>query len=53
MKTYEVKIQFKGQTYTEIWTLASADDAQFNADTFYGSGAVVNSVRQLRIEANA
>jgi len=53
MKTYEVKIQFRGQIHTEIWTLANEEDAQFNAETFYGFSAIVKSVRKLRVEANA
>lgn len=53
MNYYEVKIQYNGQTYTEIWSNDSIEGLQLTAEVFYGATAIVKSARKMRVEVNA
>lgn len=53
METYEIKIDVKGSTFREVWTVARVEDLQFNAEFFYGKDAVVKTVRKMRLSAEA
>lgn len=53
MNTYEVKIAYNGQVYTEIWSNDSMEGLLLTAQVFYGASATIKSARKMRLSAVA